>query len=676
MHDHIVHPPPADDDRPWCKPRPATLAELEFEPRPMVHWFDPGQLVQTILRSLLAGVFGTYADKRELQEALSHGKAEDFDYSRHPGGEIWIDYVADVAEGFGSTYTIAWLLAQQQLPLPGAPDAPVAADALPDDRRPGETVAPRGRILVMGGDQVYPTASADEYENRMAGPYDAALPCLGDAREECPHLYVIPGNHDWYDGLTAFLRQFCQGRSIGAWKTKQHRSYWSVKLPHGWWLWGTDIQLDADIDAPQLEYFRRAAREASPGDRVILCTAEPCWVPAGRDALRRREGGDDTLGSQGEFDNLEFFERTIIRKHGLVLAVTITGDAHHYTRYSYAAEPGAPESVHKITAGGGAAHMTPTHHLPDRLPLTFTPVRDDVREAPTTLDLERRVEFPTQAESREFLAGLPALRERNPGMGKLLAGMYAVLFFIFHLSLVGWRSNHRILESLSGVLLLDGLLLSVLVMGATRALAHLSPGAKPDALKRLSWAHGAAHLLIVAVTAAVLAFASVAAVQGALGFERGDDYSQPWLLAGYLGVAAVLTVAMSFVGKYLGTWVMAGYLRVADRLEVNSNEAYASMAIEDRKNFLRMRLTEAGLTIYPYGVREVVRTEAWKPDPDGPRGAPLLKPEQAPRIHLIEQPVFVPRTVRPPYDGEEESRLRVMAVFGEAGEEAETGTLG
>ncbi len=31
-------------------------------------------------------------------------------------------------------------------------------------------------MLVLGGDEVYPTASAQAYEDRMTGPYRAAFP--------------------------------------------------------------------------------------------------------------------------------------------------------------------------------------------------------------------------------------------------------------------------------------------------------------------------------------------------------------------------------------------------------------------------------------------------------------------------------------------------------------------
>ena len=99
-------------------------------------------------------------------------------------------------------------------------------------------------------------------------------------------MFVLPGNHDWYDGLTSFLRMFAQGRSIGGWRTRQTRSYFAVQLPHRWWLVGLDTQFGSELDAPQLRYFTRfLTAELQPGDSVILCSATPTWGDhSGREA--------------------------------------------------------------------------------------------------------------------------------------------------------------------------------------------------------------------------------------------------------------------------------------------------------------------------------------------------------------------------------------------------------
>ena len=62
---------------------------------------------------------------------------------------IWIDYVADVGDGFESTYTIAYLLAQDSL----------------DVRQAGRLR--HGEVLIMGGDQCYPQATREEYKKKL-----------------------------------------------------------------------------------------------------------------------------------------------------------------------------------------------------------------------------------------------------------------------------------------------------------------------------------------------------------------------------------------------------------------------------------------------------------------------------------------------------------------------------
>src|SRR5690606_24602207 len=134
------------------------------------------------------------------------------------GDELWLDYVADLGDGFDATYSVAYLLAQSELEVDG-------------ER------LPRGDVLVMGGDQVYPTASGQAYEDRCKGPYRAALPHPPDDGR-VPTLFALPGNHDWYDGLTAFLRLFARrgGGRIGGWLTCPARSYLALQLPPRWWL--------------------------------------------------------------------------------------------------------------------------------------------------------------------------------------------------------------------------------------------------------------------------------------------------------------------------------------------------------------------------------------------------------------------------------------------------------
>src|SRR5262249_16787115 len=155
------------------------------------------------------------------------------------------------------------------------------------------------------------------------------------------------GNHDWYDGLTAFMRIFCQKKWIGGRKTRQSRSYFAIEMPHRWWLWGIDIQLDSYIDEPQLRYFESVVTRMKPGARVILCTARRSWVA--------------TKADPRGWKNLAFLENRLIRPSGAHLMLSLSGDEHHYVHFV------GTDGTHKVTAGGGGAFLHPTHTIDDTI---------------------------------------------------------------------------------------------------------------------------------------------------------------------------------------------------------------------------------------------------------------------------------------------------------------------
>jgi hypothetical protein len=220
---------------------------------------------------MLATVLGTFTDRRETLAALDPRlePVEDLDLSDRP--ELWFDFAADTGDGFDATYAVAWTLAQERVDVEGHA-APL----------------PAGSLLVLGGDEVYPVASDDEYRDRMIGPFRAALPWreAGATRD----LVAVPGNHDWYDGLGAWARRFCQQRWVGAWRTHQRRSYAAVRLPHHWWIWAVDIALSGLVDQPQLEFF-----EAWPGVRPIW-PAPTRPPPAWCSSRQSRRGSPPTWG--------------------------------------------------------------------------------------------------------------------------------------------------------------------------------------------------------------------------------------------------------------------------------------------------------------------------------------------------------------------------------------------
>ena len=47
--------------------------ELGFTPQDQVRWLSPRELARTAVKVLLAGVFASYSDKREIQAAFDSG---------------------------------------------------------------------------------------------------------------------------------------------------------------------------------------------------------------------------------------------------------------------------------------------------------------------------------------------------------------------------------------------------------------------------------------------------------------------------------------------------------------------------------------------------------------------------------------------------------------------------
>lgn len=329
----------------------------------MVDWIDPVLLAMVGVRTLISSTIGQYADQRPLQAAMDECSAEDLvrrhDYSRITStklklpadfasrrlkpdaeGRVWLDFLADLGDGFEATYAMAYLLASDKLDVAGPKAQAVSL--------------PAGEVMVFGGDLAYPNATVKEYTDRCLTPYDMAFQTEDPKRQ----LFYIAGNHDWYDGLTAFTSVFCTardrythglGKQIGGWRCHQRRSYFALKMPYNWWLWGVDLGLTDTIDDAQLDYFHTMSQDTKPGDNVILITHAPGWVNKNMDGLHEMA--------------------MLARANGARVPLVLAGDLHHYSRY-YSAEA----DVHMITSGGGGAFAHATHQLRSRMSVPW-PVR-------------------------------------------------------------------------------------------------------------------------------------------------------------------------------------------------------------------------------------------------------------------------------------------------------------
>ncbi|MCA9661155.1 MAG: metallophosphoesterase [Myxococcales bacterium] len=521
---------------------------------PMVGWYNPIQLIRTGIDVAMSTLFGRRADFR-LLEAIA---AQQGVFDRSDRESITIDYVADLGDGFNSTYAIASLISKEELDLPGV-----------------ERPLRRGEILIMGGDQVYPTPGKEGYHERLVAPY-AATPRTGASVD----LFAIPGNHDWYDGLTSFSRLFCQQRSIGHCATHQTRSYFAIRLPHHWWLIAVDIQLESDIDMPQVDYFKTVAKKMGKGDKIILCTPEPDWIYG-------------NIYSAKYKNNLAFLETHVFKEAKVWLR--LAGDLHHYRRHE------STSGVQNITAGGGGAFLHPTHGE-DVNEITAGPDGETFRCAGT---------FPDPAISRRLAYRNLIFARYNPRFGSIPAFLYTLLLWgIFP------ASSGSFAEILWNIVARPGTLTAAL--GVAAAFVLLT-----DTHKLLYRVLGGGLHGLIHVAAALL-----------LGYCAGLLF--PGAAPGSWG----FTLFVFFGGYLVGSAVMGLYLLISlNCFGRHANEAFSSLRHDGFKNFLRIRINKDGLTIYPVGLERVPRT--WRRDDDGtfsPAGNIKLSPR------LIEKsPIKIPR---------------------------------
>jgi len=607
----------ADHDRPPARPKDLTPAELRFTPQPAIRWFNPSVLIGSLLRVGLTDVLGSFLDKRELQANIeAHA-----DLSCAGRRELWFDYAADSADGFNATYTVASLLAHRELT--------VHHD---DDNLPaGPLHLPRGEVLVLGGDEVYPNASAANYENRLAGPFRAALPWT---RWPHPHLFALPGNHDWYDGLTGFLRLFGQGHWLGGWRTSQRRSYFALRLPYRWWLWGMDIQADQYVDEPQLDFFRQVIEDhAKPGDKLILATPSPSWVKSfGKPEVNR---------------NLAYVERKLLRPYDIDLRLNLAGDLHHYSRYTRGT---GLRASHKVTAGGAGAFLHPTHDLPERLDLTV----DAEAEAHGQVDehdyqlVER---YPDVRRSWWMAWQSVLLPFRHPWF-LTVGAIYNVL--LLWTNQFGIRSLSRnqapptfetsarhsgwadltwgmIRNPLSSVMLI---VLAAALIGLAEAPARLHDHRVRKWVARAGL--GLIHLVVQCAAVVGVALLSIRAAEQ---------------VPTRVGFTLAATAVDALVGGFVSALLLGAYFAITNTvrgLHVHGNEAFCAARLNGHKNFLRLHIDEKGrLTVYALGIDRVPgapMTKAWKPNPDAtddpgddPEKPWLVPTGPPPRVHLVDR---------------------------------------
>ncbi len=622
----------------------------------MVAWYSPALLIETGSRHLISRIFGQYADQRIMQATVDGFApsvlttvAKRYDYSNKPQytseGAFWVDYVSDLGDGFDSTFAVASLISADSLDIPGAGQLPGS------------------KLLIMGGDQVYPFPTRQAYRERLETPYKLALP--GDDSPDAPprrDIFVLPGNHDWYDGLTSFDFMFCKARyglaaenRLGGWICPQHRSYFALKLPHNWWIWGADIQMSQYLDAGQVLYFREVARQMkehpTEAPKVIFCIAEPSWQMADRQNL------------QGE-GNLDLITEMAVDAGARVCAV-LAGDLHHYSRYH------APDlGLNFITTGGGGAYFSPTHSLKDKLVLNWSNQKFDLfLTAPENGSPEGSAEacWPSRSESRKMSVDILAFPFFNYWFSASLGLFYWVMTWQFAETHVRLKSSikegnvdQRVIDWLMGpgetinspldlgsLVLFAGQRNALLgLLGIALFLTLWNYANAPDRpVLRIVMAtlHWWAHILMMILLMVIFIKLNTWLLGTALPVVGINiPPSNDWY--GIIHGVALPPFEMTLIGAIGAGLVWGGYLTICCLFGRHCDEAFSSMRVEGYKHFLRMKIEPDKLTIYPIGLKDVPSRRSWRaavPDADNVVKGPKFVPSRPMKPRLIEPPIEI-----------------------------------
>jgi|AraplaMF_Col_mMF_1032025.scaffolds.fasta_scaffold00262_41 hypothetical protein len=587
-----------------------------FKPASMTRWYHPPALLAIAARATVSGLFGEFADRREAMAASRKIEPEALDpayrYQVAEGESFWFDFMADTGDGWNPTYAIARLLAD-----PGLKPAQASGE-------PTSEVLPIGRLLVMGGDEVYPTASRDDYKRKLIKPLETAAEMSGALTPTTYDLYAIPGNHDWYDGLTSFLGVFCarrlpgafnqphKGRDIGGRRTQQTRSYFALELPCGWWLWGIDIQLGGYVDQPQVDFFDHVAREWMPkGSKLIIATGQPEWAYVGVDPEHWK--------TFRNFSYLESLATLTGREHQVRLV--LSGDSHHYARYTEG-------DRQYIVAGGGGAFLHPTHQLPKtntfsyEFPPPGVPATSGRRSYQRSFTLQET--FPSQAKSSRIAWKNVFFAFFNPDYWLTLGCACALFAWLLNANALAQGTDLVSMLRAGGAgnwwaalcayfnLVFASPWPSLLGLAAAGGYAAFAkPYGRYGGLVRAlaGFAHAAVEILIVVFATIALAW-----------YLPWVEQCMPWMI-----------LAVGIVGGLLAATVMGIYLLISlNGFKLHWNEGFSSMRIQGYKNFLRLKIDASGeLWVYPIGLERTPKDSGAKP----------TNPALAPRF--IEKPFKV-----------------------------------
>lgn len=240
-------------------------------------------------------------------------------------------------------------------------------------------------FAMIASDVVYPAGDVNQYVGKFFVPY-APYP---------QPIYAVPGNHDWLDGLTGFMRHFCGSEPPGElfrppkraryartallvhkllWRRpealreetlaeaealrgaaarrgpRQPNMYFCIDTPQ-LRIIGIDVGVLGRLDFDQGEWLKRVASGPKP---KLLISGKPIF--SGADFSPRRilspEGSE--AGSAGLLWN-------VLSDRANNFVAMVAGDIHHYQRHRVKLKDG--RVIPCVLTGGGGAFMSSTHQI-------------------------------------------------------------------------------------------------------------------------------------------------------------------------------------------------------------------------------------------------------------------------------------------------------------------------
>jgi hypothetical protein len=372
-----------------------------------------------------------------------------------------------------------------------------------------------------------------------------------------------------------------------------------------------DAQLSDDVDQPQKDYFDLIAREMPENSRIILCGPEPGW-------LYTETPGSNSLSV---LDNIA--QSAINAERGLEIALVLSGDTHHYSRYT-----GNDGVTQFITAGGGGAFLHPTHQLADHIDLDpGNPKKSWLGDRVTTLklktdpaaphaDTEQAACYPTRSESLKLLKGNFYFARLNPG------------FCFFGLGVIYWLAGLTYLH-----LWPDSLVLTPIIF----ALGFWAYTKRQEGDSRITKFLSIANAIIHSTAVCVLSMSL---------YHANNALLPSWLLSdAYWSIppVALFAAEMMLIGGAVGGYLFGVYLYLSSsRFNMNHNDAFSSMRLDSYRNFLRIKIKDDELTVYPIGLTDIPKRSDWRENSEK-KGCPppAYIPVEPLSPHLIEEPITI-----------------------------------